>query len=328
MKENNPNCPLPTSEAMITRYLIPRTKAAAETACRSEALIPLKLAMQQKIIEKPNVDAHYNAAQFKYLRTFAVELGPDLVSLIGWDDKTGVDVGEPEQPTAATQNAGKSWVHRDSPVGEGQHSFHKTNLTPSVRLVHKIGESVDESFYRGLPQLVVKDSIFQHSSSARHATELFQMLQSKPELMKPVQILTNDGGCDHTIRHERNIAAMLALFLRMPNTLLLVNFQLAAYRSAYHPVEKLNCILNLAWNGLALSREVFDDPVLEKAFGQCGSMAEVRVKAERHPGIKTALKESLKPSIKILEERASQASLKENWFETFKPATEIEIKSS
>ena len=71
---------------------------------------------------------------------------------------------------------------------------------------------------------------------------------------------------------------------------------------------------------------MFDDPVLEKAFGQCGSMAEVRVKAERHPGIKTALKESLKPSIKILEERASQASLKENWFETFKPATEIEIK--
>ena len=93
VKEKNPNCPLPTSEAMITRYLIPRTKAAAETACRSEALIPLKLAMQQKIIEKPNVDAHYNAAHYKYLRPFAVELGPDLVSLIGWDDKTGVDVG-------------------------------------------------------------------------------------------------------------------------------------------------------------------------------------------------------------------------------------------
>ena len=138
----------------MSRYLIPRTKAAAESACRSEPLIPLKLAMHQKIIDKPNVDAHYNAALYKYIRSFAVELGPDLVCMVGWDDKTGVDVGEPEQPTVATQHAGKSWVHADSPVGEGQHSFHKTNLTPSVRLVHEIGDSIDASFYRGLPQLI------------------------------------------------------------------------------------------------------------------------------------------------------------------------------
>ena len=116
-----PDCPLPKSEAMISRYLIPRTKAAAESACRSEPLIPLKLAMQQKVIEKPNVDAHYNAAQYKYLREFAVKLGPELVSLVGWDDKTGVDVGEKEQPTVATQHAGKSWVHQERKVAEGQH---------------------------------------------------------------------------------------------------------------------------------------------------------------------------------------------------------------
>ena len=90
VKEKDPECPLPKSEAMITRYLIPRTKAAAKVACRSETLIPLKLAMQQKVIEKPNVDAHYNAAQYKYLRSFAVKFGPDIVTMIGWDDKTGV----------------------------------------------------------------------------------------------------------------------------------------------------------------------------------------------------------------------------------------------
>ena len=326
VKEKNPDCPLPQSESMISRYLIPRTKAAAESACRSEPLIPLKLAMQQKVIEKPSVDAHYNAAQYKYIRSFAVELGQDVVCMVGWDDKTGVDVGEPEQPTVATQHAGKSWVHQERPVGEGQHTFHKTNLTPSVRLVHEIGESVDDSFYRGLPQVVIKDSIFQPSSSSRHATELFQMFQSKPDLRKPVKILTNDGGSDHTIRHERNIAAMLALFLWLPETLFLINFQMAAYRSAYHPVEKLNCILNLAWNGVSLSRGLFEDPVLEKAFGQCNSMADVRIKAERHPGIQKALQKSLEPSIKILEDRAKQASLKENSFETFMPASEDEIK--
>ena len=326
VREKNPNCPLPKSEHMISRYLIPRTKAAAESACQSEPLIPLKLAMQQKVIEKPNVDAHYNAAQYKYLKSFATKLGPELVSMVGWDDKTGVDIGETEQPTVATQHAGKSWVHKEKVVAEGQHSFHKTNLTPSVRLVHEIGSSVEESFYRGLPQVVIKDAIFQHSTSARHATELFQMYRENPHLAKPVLILTNDGGNDHTIRHDRNIVSMLALFLTLPDTLFLVNFQLAAYRSAYHPVEKLNCILNLAWNGVALSRELLEDPVLEKVFSQCNSMSDVRAAAERHPGIKPALQKSLDPSIKILEERAKQASLKENSFETFKPATDQDIR--
>ena len=114
--------------------------------------------------------------------------------------------------------------------------------------------------------MVIKDSIFQPSSSARHVTELFQMIQTNPHLLKLVLILTNDGGSDHTIRYERNIVAMLALFLRVTETLVLINFQMAAYRSAYHPVEKLNCILNLAWNGVSLSRESFDDPVLENVF--------------------------------------------------------------
>ena len=326
VKKKNPDCPLPSSEAFLSRYLVPRTKAASKSVCKNEPLIPLNLAMQQKVIEKPNVDAHYNAAAYKYLRSFACEFGQDLVCMVGWDDKTGVDVGEPEQPTAATQHAGKSWVHEDRPVGEGQHSFHKTNLTPSVRMVHQIGSSVEKSFYRGLPQLVLKDSIFQHSISARHATELFQMLQESTLLLKPVMILTNDGGVDHTIKHERNVVAMLALFLRLPHVLTLINFQMAAYRSAYHPVEKLNCILNLAWNGVSLCRERLEDPVIEKAFHQCNSMAEVRSKAEQHPGMKEALRKRLEPSIQVLEERAKNSSLKENYFETFKTANDVEIK--
>ena len=326
VKQKYPDCPLPKSEAMISRYLIPRTKAAADSASRSEPLIPLKLAMQQKVIEKPNIDAHYNAAQYKYLRSFAVKFGQDIVTMIGWDDKTGVDVGEPEQPTTATQHSRKSWVHQNVEVGEGQHSFHKTNITPSVRLVHELGTSIEDSFYRGLPQVVLKDAIFQPSNSARHATEVFQMLQKNPHLRKPVLVFTNDGGSDHNIRHERNVVSMLALFLRLTDAIFMINFQMAAYRSAYHPVEKLNCILNLAWNGVSLSREVFEDPVLEKVFGQCTTMAEVRSKAEKHPGIKTSLEKSLLPARKVLEERAKQASLKENMFEVFTAATDEQVK--
>ena len=325
VQAKNPHCPIPKSESFLSRYLIPRTRAAAESASVSQPLIPLKLAMQQKVIEKPNIDAYYNAALYKYLRSFAVELGNDKVTMIGWDDKTGVDIGEPEQPTAATQNPGKSWVHTGKCVGEGQHSFHKTNITPSVRLVHEIPEDITGSFFRGAPQVSIKDAIFEHSTSARHATELMQMFQVKPELLKPVLILTNDGGVDHTIRHSRNVVAMLAIFLHFPQILMLTNFQMAAYRSAYHPVEKLNCVLNLCWNGICLSREVLQDPVLEKAFAGCSSMVDARKLAEKHPGLKEAVKNSIQPSVNLLEERAKQGSLKGNYFETFQAASEEDI---
>ena len=116
----------------------------------------------------------------------------------------------------------------DKIVGEGQHSFHKTNLTPSVGLIHHIPEDITGGFYRGEPQVSIKDSIFEHSTSARHARELLQMFRICPELVKEVLNLSNDGGVDHTIRHAHNVVAMLGLFLTFPKILLMINFQMAA----------------------------------------------------------------------------------------------------
>ena len=117
---------------------------------------------------------------------------------------------------------------------------------------------MDESFYSGLPQVCIKDAIFQPRTSFRHATELMQMFQAKSELVKPLLIITNDGGVDRTIKHERNIIAILALFLHTRKLFCsLISI----------PVEKINCILNLAWNGISCSSAFLIDSVPEKVGG-------------------------------------------------------------
>ena len=325
--KEDPEMPIPASDKFLCRYLYPRTAAAAAAVSSSESLLEIRWALQQKILEKPNPDSYYNMSQYKYLKTFAVKLGNDKVTMIATDDKAGIDVGEPGLPIVACQHPGKSWIPSQLRLGEGQHTFHKFNLTPSVRLVHDLPAETDGSFYRGRPQLTLKDAVFEPSSGARHFTELSKSLDLNVVDKKPVAIITNDGGPDHNIHHDRNKAALLAFFLNNPHILFLANFQIAAHRSAFHPVEKLNCIINLALNGVALSRDELSDPNFEKILKSCSSMLDIRKSAETNPGLVHQVFECLKTSKEVVEARVKLASLKENNFEVYESATRAEIEN-
>ena len=324
--QENPEMPTPASENFLCRYLYPRTAAAAAACSTSETLLPLRWAVQQKVLEKPNPDAHYNMSQYKCLKTLAVSLGNDLVTMVSTDDKSGIDVGEPDLPIVACQHPGKSWIPSQLKLGEGQHSFHKLNMTPSVRLIHRLPSEVEGSFYRGKPQLTVKDAVFEPSSGARHLTELSQTFDVVSAEKKPITIITNDGGPDHNIHHDRNKCALLAFFLNNPHIIFLVNFQMAANRSSYHPVEKLNCILNLALNGVALSRKVLNDPNFEKLLKSSKSMVDIRRTAVTNPGLVDQVAECLADCKEVVEMRAKQASLKEDFFDVFSSADKKEIE--
>ena len=275
--KENPNMPIPTSDKFLCRYLYPRTAAAAAAVSTTESLLPLRWAVQQKVLEKPSPDGYYNMSMYKSLKTLAVSLGNEMVTMVSTDDKAGIDVGEPDLPVVACQHPGKSWIPSQLKLGEGQHSFHKLNLTPSVRLVHTLPDHVSGSFYRGKPQLTLKDAVFEASSGARHFTELKKSFEVNQADQKPITIITNDGGPDHNIHHDRNKAALLAFFLHSKHILYLANFQMAANRSSFHPVEKVNCIINLALNGVALARDVLEDPNYEKMLKSCtlGKLLEI-----------------------------------------------------
>ena len=101
---------------------------------------------------------------------------------------------------------------------------------------------------------------------------------------------------------------------------------MAAYRSSFHPVEKLNCILNLALNGVALARDKLEDPIFERLLYGCKSMVDIRERAGHNPGLVGNVEESLKTSKEIVEQRTRKTSLKENSFEVFESAKKEEIE--
>ena len=324
--KEDPTMPIPASDKYLCRYLYPRTTAAAAAVSSTESLLPLRWAVQQKIFDKPNPDSYFNMSMYKSLKTFAVALGNLLVMMVGTDDKTGIDVGDPDLPIVACQHPGKSWIPNNLKLGEGQHSFHKLNLTPSVRLVHHLPPEIDGSFYRGKPQLTLKDAVFEPSSGPRHFSELASSLLVNTEDKKPVTIITNDGGPDHNIHHARNKASLLAFFLRNPHILYLANFQMAANRSSFHPVEKVNCIINLALNGVALARENLEDANFDKILKSCSSMVDIRNRASENPGLVDQVSRSLNKSKDIIENRIKLASLKENPFEVFEASSREEVR--
>ena len=107
----------------------------------------------------------------------------------------------------------------------------------------------------------------------------------------------------------------------------MANFLIAANRSAFHPVEKLNCIINLALNGVALERDELSDPNFEKILKSCSSMLDIRKSAETNSGLVHQVSNCLKASKEVVEARVKLSSLKENNFEVYESATKAEIEN-
>ena len=90
-------------------------------------------------------------------------------------------------------------------------------------------------------------------------------------------------------------------------------------------MEKVNCVINLALNGVALARNAIDDPNFEKILKSCKSMVDIRKAADHNPGLIDQVAESLKDCREIIETRSKQVALKDNFIEVFEPATSDEI---
>ena len=79
-------------------------------------------------------DSHYAAAQWRYMREFAVGFR-DISQLVSIDDKHKIKVGEPSYPVAAAERGKKVIVGENQIMSVADHDFTKFGITPSVDLI-------------------------------------------------------------------------------------------------------------------------------------------------------------------------------------------------
>eukprot|EP00873_Tetraselmis_striata_P014883 jgi/Tetstr1/435147/TSEL_002607.t1 len=266
------------------------------------ARVPVKWKVQVRAMRAYHADAKYVAALFKYIRKAAVlyaniiaehtdhDCVPEEVVFYSVDDKSKVNVGEPNLPITFGGVARKGIMPADVTNVAGDHDFHKVSLTPSVALEVVIKPHEGEgdglqSFYRGQCHVVLKDSVFQPSTPLRHAAELMSIARScsmRGDITRGtpgVAFIMSDGGPDHNVSFYTVIAAWLALFMELEMDVLTIS-RTAPTQSYMNCAERCMSELNRGLQNNALARARVDDD-FEKAFARCNSMTAIRAAAAK-----------------------------------------------
>ena len=98
------------------------------------------------------MDEHYCAAQFKYIRRYAVKYREN-VTFLSIDDKAKLTYGEPGLAISTGVRGKRAIVPVNHVLGALDHDVNsKGSLTPSVYLNVDIPPDEDQSFYSGMLQ--------------------------------------------------------------------------------------------------------------------------------------------------------------------------------
>ena len=187
-------------------------------------------------------------------------------------------------------------------------------------------DSIEGSFYRGKVHVGVKDSVFQPSSGARHATELAEVLKSS-ENINLILLLYTDGGPDHRLTFLSCQLALLALFLELFLELdldMLCAVRTPPYNIWKNPVERIMPILNIALQGVGMMRNTTD---FEPQIKTANNMKQVKQLVEENPGFEEAVIDSMERPKALLTSLLSRLQLKDEQFHVFQAAPKDTVSS-
>ncbi|XP_053376613.1 uncharacterized protein LOC123531671 [Mercenaria mercenaria] len=324
--QTSKKCPEETnipSESTVLFAFVPKN-AYVNTAKLFKGRINLQHKVQTRQLRQNHCDEHYCAAIFAYVKRYAVKFR-DQSTLVCMDDKSKVDFGEPGMAVQTGVHGKKSLVPVSSVLGALDHDVStKGSLTPSVCIEVDIPEKPEDSFYRGQVYVTLKDSVFLPSSPFRHAIELKELLMKDTRLQaKPYLLLYTDGGPDHRTTYAAVKLSLIVLF-KLLDLDILIAARTAPGHSWANPAERIMSLLNLAYQNVALYRSEMSSNY-EQMLKACGSMKEIRKKAEKEAGLEVAWLESVEQIVTLLNERTERVQLKGKSFKTGTPASKQDV---
>lgn len=188
----------------------------------------------------------------------------------------------------------------DNVLNSTDHDHVVQHLTPSVNIVMNAPQSLANAlWYGGSPTVILKDSIFEHSTAFRHAAELLPILSGS---CLPFLFGITDGGPDHNTLNIQTQLSLVALFIVLDLDFLCF-VRTPPHFSTLNPIERLMCVINLALNGVALSRVTVGEK--EKYVEKLLTKDQWREAAKKHPNlnIPQLAQEGVKPAKEFLENR-------------------------
>jgi len=139
-----------------------------------------------------------------------------------------------------------------------------------------------------------------------------------------VLCLYTDGRPDHRCTYTRVQLSYICLFLALDLDYL-VAVRTPPQHSWKNPVERIMSILNLGLQSVGLMRAKINNES-ENLMNKCGTMNEIHKIAEENPTLREDLIASLQAPIDLISGVFNNHSLKDEPFETYKAASEIEIE--
>ena len=120
------------SKSLVRLQFTPRN-AYTHSALNFTSRIPVQYKVQRRQLRVMHPDQHYCAAQFKYFKSKAVELGSDAIMLC-CDDKAKIPVGNSGMPVSTGVRGKKTLAPVSETLVACDHDMTKSSLCPSVYL--------------------------------------------------------------------------------------------------------------------------------------------------------------------------------------------------